>query len=69
MFPLYSAMYWQDMFSVYYCCIHLVAVPSCCPLVLLLYVLYGVRNLAQYCAGGKIEKNEMGGACGAYGGG
>ena len=25
--------------------------------------------LSQYCAGGKIEKNEMGGACGAYGGG
>jgi hypothetical protein len=25
--------------------------------------------LTQYCAGGKIEKNEMGGACGAYGGG
>ena len=25
--------------------------------------------LFQYCAGGKIEKNEMGGACGAYGGG
>jgi hypothetical protein len=23
----------------------------------------------QYCAGGKIEKNEMGGAFGAYGGG
>ena len=23
----------------------------------------------QYCAGGKIEKNEMGGACGAYVGG
>ena len=23
----------------------------------------------QYCAGGKIEKNEMGGACSAYGGG
>ena len=22
----------------------------------------------HYCAGGKIEKNEMGGACGAYGG-
>jgi hypothetical protein len=21
----------------------------------------------QYCAGGKIEKNEMGGKCGAYG--
>ena len=21
----------------------------------------------QYCAGGKTEKNEMGGACGAYG--
>ena len=25
--------------------------------------------LTQYCAGGKIEKNEMGGACGAYRGG
>jgi hypothetical protein len=25
--------------------------------------------LTQYCAGGKIEKNEMGGACCAYGGG
>ena len=25
--------------------------------------------LTQYCVGGKIEKNEMGGACGAYGGG
>ena len=23
--------------------------------------------LTQYCAGGKIEKNKMGGACGAYG--
>jgi hypothetical protein len=23
----------------------------------------------QYCAAGKIEKNEMGEACGAYGGG
>ena len=29
-----------------------------------LYVL-----LTQYCAGGKIETNEMGRACGAYGGG
>ena len=26
-------------------------------------------SLSQYFAGGKIEKNEMGGACGAYGGG
>ena len=26
-------------------------------------------NPVQCCAGGKIEKNEMGGACGAYGGG
>jgi hypothetical protein len=25
--------------------------------------------LTQYCAGGKIKKNEMGWACGAYGGG
>ena len=30
---------------------------------------YGSVPLTQYCAGGKIEKNEMGGACGAYGGG
>jgi hypothetical protein len=26
-------------------------------------------TIRQYRAGGKIEKNEMGGACGAYGGG
>ena len=25
--------------------------------------------LTQCCAGGKIEKNELGGACGVYGGG
>ena len=25
--------------------------------------------LTEYCAGGKIEKNETGGACGGYGGG
>jgi hypothetical protein len=25
--------------------------------------------LTQYCAGGKIEKNDVGRACGAYGGG
>jgi hypothetical protein len=25
--------------------------------------------LTQYCAGGKIETNEIGRACGAYGGG
>jgi len=27
------------------------------------------KRFTQYCAGGKIEKNEMGWACGAYGGG
>ena len=27
------------------------------------------EELTQYCAGGKIETNEMGRACGAYGGG
>ena len=31
--------------------------------------LHNEELLTQYCAGGKIEKNEMGGACGAYGGG
>ena len=29
----------------------------------------GISLLTQYCAGGKIEKNAMGGACGIYGGG
>ena len=28
-----------------------------------------MKLLTQCCAGGEIEKNEMGGACGAYGGG
>jgi hypothetical protein len=28
----------------------------------------GICTPYQYCAGGKIEKNEMGGACGTYGG-
>ena len=28
----------------------------------------GVFNPTQYFAGGKIEKNEVGGACGAHGG-
>src|SRR5215475_4374395 len=32
-------------------------------------VVEGSVFLTQYCAGGQIEKNEMGGACGAYGGG
>ena len=32
------------------------------------YNLFSVL-LTEYCAGGKIKKNEMGGACGAYGGG
>ena len=28
-----------------------------------------ICSLTEYCAGGKIEKNEMGGACDAYGAG
>jgi len=28
-----------------------------------------VTRKSEYCAGGKIEKNEMGGACGVYGAG
>ena len=31
--------------------------------------LEGAVLLTQYCAGGKIVKNEMGWACGSYGGG
>ena len=30
--------------------------------------LYSSVLLTQYCSGDKIEKNEMGWACGAYGG-
>ena len=30
---------------------------------------WGTLLLTQYCAGGKIETNEMGRACAAYGGG
>jgi hypothetical protein len=30
--------------------------------------VYNAVPLTQYCAGGKIKKNEMGWACGAYGG-
>jgi hypothetical protein len=29
--------------------------------------LSDLYSLPKYCAGGKIEKKEMGGACGAYG--
>ena len=32
------------------------------------YTIY-IYKIYMYCAGGKIEKNEMGGACGAYGAG
>jgi len=30
-------------------------------------MIKGFVLLTQYCAGDKIEKNEMGWACGAYG--
>jgi len=33
----------------------------------LLDVLYFKQGVRQYCAGDKIEKNEMGWACDAYG--
>ena len=32
------------------------------------FYCYEYILLTQYCVGGKIEKNEMGGACGEYGG-
>ena len=31
-------------------------------------VVINTFSLTQYCAGDKIEKNEMGGSCGTYGG-
>ena len=35
-----------------------------------LMLMYLASQLfTQYCVGGKIEKNEMSGECGAYGGG
>jgi hypothetical protein len=33
------------------------------------WVIYYAVLLTQYCAGGKIKKNEMGWVCGACGGG
>jgi hypothetical protein len=35
----------------------------------LLYLNLRKVKVGKYCAGGKIKKNEMGWACGAYGGG
>ena len=32
-------------------------------------MIKNVYRSSCYCASGKIEKNEMDGACGAYGGG
>jgi len=43
-----------------------------CIFILICFVCTSVRTsvlLTQYCAGGKIETNEMGRACSAYGGG
>jgi len=34
---------------------------------IIVFQFYKFVLLAQYCAGDKIEKNEMGWACGAYG--
>jgi hypothetical protein len=31
-----------------------------------IWLLYYILPMSVVCAGGKIEKNEMGGACGAY---
>jgi hypothetical protein len=34
------------------------------------FIPVGLLSLStQHCAGGKIEKNEVGGACGTHGGG
>ena len=35
--------------------------------VIIIYVMRYVGFFTQYCAGDKIENNEMGWACGAYG--
>jgi hypothetical protein len=39
-----------------------------------IFLVYSIEYIVcivglLYCAGGKIMKNEMGGACGTYGGG
>ena len=31
-------------------------------------IIDSISYSGQYCAGGKIEKNEVGGVCGAHGG-
>jgi len=38
-------------------------------IIIIIMRILGILLLTQYCVGGKIEKNEMGRACGAYGGG
>jgi len=47
------------------CDLEIVPVPPIITGLLLLLLL--LFDLTQYCAGDKIEKNEMGWACGAYG--
>jgi len=36
-------------------------------IIIIIIVVIVIVLLTQYCAGDKIEKNEMGWACGAYG--
>jgi len=38
-----------------------------CVKILISHLRLAFCNITQYCAGDKIEKNEMGWACGAYG--
>ena len=45
-----------------------VCVCVCVCVYIYIYIKHAVL-LTQYCADCKIEKNEMGGVCGAYGGG
>jgi len=35
--------------------------------IILMFIVHMTVLLTQYCAGDKIEKNEMGWACGMYG--
>ena len=62
-FPLHKSLRERASLLLYTC--------TACLITLRYIKCFSVASLllTQYCAGGKIENNEMGGACGAYGGG
>ena len=56
MYVLYFNLFWSCVCKFVIICVYLMNLKFCSKFALLI----------QYCAGDKIEKNEMGRACGAY---